>query len=806
MTDDHKLAAWLTEHDLLDQDTLDAVLRFQREERPRAPLSTVLLERGAVGEASLAEAVAGVNGVPFTDPAGEDIDPALIWKVPRELAERFRLIPLNRQHQPDGEVDPDAPVRVAMAEPRDMIAKKELEFTLGARIQPVAAAPGRIDLAIQLHYDLEPQARKLLDAVPENLRVAPAQRAVRSLDAPRHGLRGADRREEGSAFIRLLDYIFLEAIERRASDVHLAPQPDGLRVRFRIDGMLHEVLELPAWATQPLLSRLKVIAGMSVYEHRRPQDGSLTATHAGRHVDMRVSTMPGQYGENAVVRLLDPRMLSMDLGRLGWDRRALAEWYRLVSQRQGLVLVVGPTGSGKSTTLYATIHRLRREQIHIATLEDPVEYRIAGISQVQVNTAVGMTFAAGIRTLLRQDPDVMVVGEIRDAGSAEAAVEAANTGHLVLSTVHTGYAVDAVTRLADLGVPPYLLGSALLGVVAQRLVRRVCPDCSVRADPVQEDWQRLDLEPRELGDAVRRAGDGCPSCAWLGYKGRVGIFEVLRVGGDLRRAIHDGISDDRLWNLARKGGLHTLMEDALDKVAAGVTTLEEIARVIPQERWKNRDAASERPLRLVRPDEQTAARGALQERQGAGRHGGEEAAEGETYDFAPVWPGAEGGGEGEGEGEGEAVTAEQHPTAAVDEDEPPRDAQGFVAEPRLPVVLVVDDHEEILQLVHITLEGRHEVHLARDGQEALDQVARHKPDAIVLDVMMPRLSGYEVAERLKGDPATADIPILILSARGDAQHIKEGFQAGADDYLPKPFDPEELELRVRALLRRAGKL
>lgn len=751
---ERRIGELLLEQGALDAEALERAVRAQRELRKHERLGALLIRMGACDDVAVAKAVAAQAGLPYVDPVAEGVEASLIWRVPREMAEQHQAIPMHRVPAPDGSIPKGAPVRVAMADPRNMGAQAEFQFILGVPLVLLVAAPSRILLAVNRHYDLEPMARRLLDSVPEALRVAPPSRSGRELSRALGHRSGGE--EEGQVFVQLLDFVFAQAIERGVSDVHLSPTPDGLRVRYRVDGMLRDVLQLPPWATAPLTSRLKVIAGLSVYESRRPQDGSLAVTLGERRIDLRISTVPGQFGETAVVRLLDPRMLQVDLGSLGWDRRALAVWYRLVSQTQGLVLVVGPTGSGKSTTLYATINRLRSESTHIVTLEDPVEYRVPGISQIQVHAQIGMSFAAGIRSLLRQDPDVLVVGEIRDLESADAAVEAANTGHLVLSSVHTGHAVDAVTRLVDLGVAPFLVGSALLGVVAQRLVRKVCAECSVLAAPGEEDWQRLGIPPLELGPGVRRVGDGCPACEYVGYRGRIGVFEVMRVEEELREAIHQRRTDRELWAIARRGGMRTMLEDALDKVAVGQTTLEEVARAVPVDRWERGAVVSEgwRPEGVAVAVAEPQVRAPL-------------AAEPVTVEVAPVSP--------------DPATVR-------------------------PEVLVVDDHEEILQLVGIALEDSFEVRFARDGEEALAEVARKAPDALVLDVMMPKLSGYEVCERLKHDPATAALPILMLSARGDAAHIKQGLQAGADDYLPKPFDPEELELRVRALLRRAGRL
>jgi type IV pilus assembly protein PilB len=705
---------------------LDEQVKGNRRRR----IGTVLVGMGAVNEDRVARALAEQLVLPFCDPTGEEVDPEIVWRLPRKLAEQYRIFAFAR----DGRG-----VRVAMAEPRDAGAARDVEFALKLPVRVEVASETKILQAIHRHYDLEPQAARMLAEVPASMR-APVTSPT-ALDLDQKAITGR-LDKGGNAFVDLFNFLLVNAIERGASDIHLEPGAEGMRVRYRIDGMLREVLQLPAWANQPLASRIKVVARLDVTDRRKPQDGRALAELGERKVDLRLSIVPGQFGESVVIRLLDSRTLKTDLGSLGWNPKGLQQYFHLVSQPQGMLLVVGPTGSGKTTTLYATINRLRTEHTSIVTVEDPVEHTLQGINQVQVDERAGLTFAAIARSLLRQDPNVLVIGEIRDEESAEAAASAATTGHLVLSTMHTGNAVAAITRLLDLGVPPYLAGHAMLGIVAQRLVRRVCDQCSIVAKPGKEDWERLGIGPVDLGPDVRRAGLGCPACQYAAYSGRLGVFEVLRTDDAIRGLVLQGASERQVWEEARRLGMVTLMEDALDKVRAGLTTIEEVARSVPADPWRS-------PARSPSP-------------------------------AAPA-PEAE---------EEELVPA---PTP----DRPVR--------PRAKV-LVVDDAEEIRTLVGATLEDDYDVEFACDGVEALQKVRSSDPDCVVLDVMMPRKSGYEVCKELKEDPATQDLPVIILSARGDTAHIKEGFHVGADDYLPKPFDPEEMELRVRALLRRSGRV
>lgn len=686
-------------------------------------------------EQQIAETLAKETGLVCVDPDDEWVDPELIRRLPRSFAERHKVLPLHRNR--DGEVV------VVMAEPRDPALLSELESSLGGRIRATVAPESVIAHAIYRHYDLAPMARDLL----RGARPAHASRASAALELDPNLVASRLRGGGTQPYVELYNYMLVNAIERRASDIHVEPEAERLRVRLRIDGLLREALDLPTWAAAPLASRIKGLAAMDIADTRRPQDGKTSVKLGSRPIDLRVATMPGKYGEKLVVRLLDPAMTRTDLGRLGWQTESLSAYYRMVSRPQGLVLVVGPTGSGKSTTLYATIQRLNSENTAIVTIEDPIEYEVPGITQVQVNPKAEVTFASAIRAVLRQDPNVMVIGEVRDEETAKACVNAANTGHLVLSTLHTVNALGAIQRMIDLDVPPFMLGATLSGVVAQRLLRRVCPHCSIVDAPSAEDWKHLGLPAFSLGDQVRRVGPGCPSCQYAGYRGRVGVFELVTITDAMRALLIDGFDSQQLFEQARADGMVTLLEDALEKVRQGLTTLEELARAVPIE-TRSIDAD-----RFSEPEPDT--------------------------EDSPAIPAPA------------ALTAQPPPVAS---------------EPGLPPeILIVDDAEEILSMVEMALSDDYRVRKARDGVQALAEVRQTRPDLVVLDVMMPRLSGYEVCAQLKADPATESLPVIMLSARGETAHIKQGLRAGADDYLPKPFDPEELLLRIRALLRRAGR-
>ena len=747
-------------------------------------LGELIVDLGHCSDEAVARALAEQFSLEYIDPIDVDIDRHLIFLLPRIQAEKVAVLPIGK--------DANGKILVAMADPLNLAALNELQFQLKGNIQPMVASPTRLQLAIDRFYGLETQAQRVLQSALPKPDLAKARKdGTIALDAEE-----IERRLKAggeSPYIDLVSLMLLHAIEKDASDIHLEPQFDGMRVRLRIDGMLQEILRLPPWSTDSLVTRVKVICNLDIANRRSPQDGKTSVSIAGRRIDLRISIVPSQYGESVVIRVLDPAMLQADLSKLGWNIDILGNYYRMVSHPRGMVLCVGPTGSGKTTTLYSTIHRLRTESTSIVTIEDPIEYSVDGIVQFEVKDRQGMRFPDLIPALLRQDPNAIVIGEIRDEETAKAAIQATTTGHLVLSTLHTTQTTSTIIRMLELGITPHLLGDCLTGVVAQRLVRRVCQKCSIVAPPEEEDWFRVGVPPRKLKGLTRRVGAGCPACLFTGYRGRVGVFEVLPISDAIRSLVQARAAEQTLWSQARSDGMRTLFDDALVKVADGVTTLEEVARVIPVDPWLHLDP-------LLKRRKQPKPRPKIEYEDMEVIDPSEKAPIVEVYDAAADARPAE----------VEAAPVEIEAQPVVIEAAPPEQSPGFeadevsnVVEVELPLVLVVDDAEEILQLVRITLEDSFRIELARDGIEALEKIQEEQPDLVVLDVMMPRMGGYAVCETIKSADATADLPVIILSARGEKAHIKEGLKAGADDYLPKPFDPEELELRVRALLRRA---
>jgi len=464
------------------------------------------------------------------------------------------------------------PMRLAMANPGDHQTRDVLRRWFGGAVEVVAVDEKRLAALINHAYGRQTGAAH--DFV-ENLDRDAVLDRVKNLEGREDLLNVADR----APVIKLVNLMLFEAVQQQASDIHVQPYEDRLVVRMRFDGVLFDVFNLPAGVQDEVVSRVKVMAKMNIAEKRLPQDGRATVQVGDRVIDLRVSTVPASHGERVVIRLLDKSARLYTLGELGLDKLSLERFARLIGVEHGLILVTGPTGSGKTTTLYASLGQINSSQRNILTLEDPIEYQLDGISQIQISEKKGMTFAAGLRSVLRQDPDIVMVGEIRDRETAAMAIQSALTGHLVFSTLHTNDAASAVTRLLDLGVEPYLVGSSLVGVLAQRLIRRVCAKCARPHAPEPTELEALGFAPTPQERLRFRKGAGCEACRGTGYHGRAGCFELLTVDDEVRRLIQARATASEINEAAKRAGMGSLGDDGLAKVAAGQTTLEEVLRV-----------------------------------------------------------------------------------------------------------------------------------------------------------------------------------------------------------------------------------
>jgi type IV pilus assembly protein PilB len=562
------IGAVLCEQGAVSADDLAAALTEQQRSGRR--LGETLLSLQTVSEEQVARALAEQWGYPYRDLAAQPPLPEAVAMVPAEVAERHRIVPVMLEGKE---------LLIATSDPIQYEALHDASFASGTSVRPVICAPGAIRRAIDEHY----RRRQPMDALVEESARQQAESGVQivpTTPVTRDAVEDVAAQTEAAPIVRLVDHLLRTALTLRASDLHLEPGPAGCRLRYRVDGLLREEQRLPRGVQAPVISRLKVLARLDIAEHRLPQDGSFRIRVDGREVDLRLSVIPLPHGEKIVVRILDQSAGVVDLDALGCTAERLEQFRAMLRRTRGLILVTGPTGSGKTTTLYAMVQALNDSIRNIVTVEDPIEYQIPGINQIQANPEIGLTFARALRALLRQDPDVILVGEIRDSETAEIACRAALTGHLVLSTLHTNDAPSTVTRLLDLGVPRYLVASQLIGVIAQRLVRTICPHCRRPVEPSPELLTALRLAPEAVRMRRTYAGLGCGQCRQQGYWGRTAIHEVLVLTPPLRELIASGGSEEALRTVALASGMISLGGDGLARVWEGVTTLDEVARVV----------------------------------------------------------------------------------------------------------------------------------------------------------------------------------------------------------------------------------
>jgi general secretion pathway protein E len=543
----------------------DVVARARERQRDGKSLPDALRELGALDGPAWARALADAYDLPFGErltPA--DVDVELLARLPMQYARRNTVLPLR--------IDDDELV-VAIADPRTLGPLDDLRVLYGRRIRAVVVPVEAILEAINRAYDLASgSAAEFMDDLDEER----LDLIATELEEPRDLLDAGDE----APIIRLVNSLLFQAVKDRASDIHIEPFERTLAVRFRIDGILYDVISPPKRFQPVIISRVKIMAGLNIAEKRLPQDGRLRTKVAGRDVDVRVSVVPTAFGERVVLRLLDRSSTVLGLEELGLTGRNLALVGRLVHQSHGIILVTGPTGSGKTTTLYAALSTINSSERNIITIEDPIEYQLEGVGQIQINPKIDLTFANGLRSILRQDPDVIMVGEIRDGETAEIAIQAALTGHLVFSTLHTNDSASAVTRLVEMGTEPFLVSSSVIAVMAQRLVRRVCDGCRRTVHPDAATLAEIGLDPSAItGRTVYAGGAGCDACKHTGYRGRTGIHELLVIDDDVRALIMKNADAAAIRRAGTVAGMLTLRQDGAAKVLAGETTIEEILRV-----------------------------------------------------------------------------------------------------------------------------------------------------------------------------------------------------------------------------------
>ncbi len=545
---------------------LEEGLRVQKAQAGK--IGEILVRLKFLNEEAVLEALSHQWQIPYIPrvPVAE-IDPILIEKVPISFAKRHEVLPFKRE----GNV-----VQVATSKPLNLSALDDLRLLMKEPIQIIAAPSlvviGSINQVYERATGSAEQAISDLDG--DSLTVL-----AEELAEPEDLLDASDE----APMIRLVNSILFQAVQQRASDIHFEPFEREVMIRYRIDGVLYNVLTPPKRLQSALLSRVKIMAGMDIAEKRLPQDGRIGLKIGGREIDIRVSDVPTAHGERLVLRLLDKSSVMLNLEDIGLEREGLSTLERLLRLSHGILLVTGPTGSGKTTTLYAGLNRVNSIEKNIITIEDPIEYQLKGVGQIQVNPKIELTFASGLRSILRQDPDIIMVGEIRDTETAEISIQASLTGHLVLSTLHTNDSAGAITRLLDMGVEPFLVSSSVIAIVAQRLVRLVCPECRVSYRPTAEELKKLGI--KEEGDAyLFYRGQGCSHCMKTGYRGRSGLYEILLLDDEIRNMVLSKVDSGRIKTLAISKGMMTLREDGARRVVAGLTTTEEVLRVTQEDR------------------------------------------------------------------------------------------------------------------------------------------------------------------------------------------------------------------------------
>ncbi|RLD17057.1 MAG: type II secretion system protein GspE [Caldiserica bacterium] len=545
---------------IITEEQLKEALEEQKKTGER--LLDILKRLGSIDEETLAKIIAKQWGYPYIDLSTVEIDKETVHLISEEIARRFEVIPFGRTEE--GEI------MVAISDPTNIFAIDFLRNYLN-NVKIYVASKESIIGNIEKYYSMEKTVKEAVMEMTGGVEVETEEEGTElSIDEARS-------LAETAPIIRLMNQIITEAIISRASDIHIEPQKRSVRVRYRIDGVLNDAMSLPKNIQPGLVSRVKIMANLDIAERRRPQDGRINIKFRGREIDLRISILPAIFGEKVVMRILDKERSLIPLEKLGFSEDSLTIFKSLITQPYGMILITGPTGSGKSTTLYAVLRILNSPKVNILTAEDPVEYQLDGITQLQVNPKIGLTFANALRSFLRQDPDIILVGEIRDRETAQIAMEAALTGHLVFSTLHTNDSFSAPTRLIDMGIEPYLIASALIGVTAQRLVRKICNNCKKEIKPSRYMLEQLGIEDEDI---TFYKGEGCPICNNTGYKGRIAVQEILKIDDNIREMILKRASSTEIKEYAVKNGTKTLLQDALDKARKGITTLEEVLRVI----------------------------------------------------------------------------------------------------------------------------------------------------------------------------------------------------------------------------------
>lgn len=680
----------------------------------KKPLQDLLVDMGFVSEDNLIQAAARVFNMPVFNLAEEVIDKQVTKLITYEMAKRYGVLVVRKEN--------DA-VILAMSDPVDIEAIDAVKNIVGMEVTPVLSLRAKISEFIEKYYYSDDMLYDLMKNIVTETK-------VELIDTKDYqGSFDVEMVKEGHGPVeKLINFILSDAVRARASDIHIEPREDSVKVRFRVDGDLRNIIEIPRKLHNSVIARIKVMANLDVAESRKTQDGRSSIIAYDRAIDLRVSMVPSYYGEKVVLRLLDPKEAKIQIDRIGMLEAEAKLFKEAISQPQGIILVTGPTGSGKTSTLYAALNFVKNETKNIITIEDPIEYLMEGITQIQTNPIKDVTFANSLRSVLRQDPNIILVGEIRDKETADIAFRASLTGHMVFSTLHTNNAAASITRLLDIGLEPHIISSSLALVVAQRLTRMICTNCKEEYKPEEAVLDKFRTHIAKFNITKFYKGKGCRKCGLSGFYGRTAIFEMMKLTEKIKDLIHHKASEIEISEEAKKGNIKLLVDAGVEKVAMGLTTLEEIATNV------------------------------------------------------------------------EVFTEDKPATSAVSIEFPKEEKS---IERTTTRILIVDDEDDLLDMLESRLMAADfEVIRANNGQQAIESAIKNKPNLIIIDVMMPVMDGLEATKVLRSSLETATIPIIMLTAKRDVESELKGLDAGADDYMGKPFDGKRLIARINLLLKR----
>jgi type IV pilus assembly protein PilB len=774
---DAQLVRFLAGRGLLSREATAAVNDALVSSDDKRSAIQIIVQNGLLAEEDIAQALADGLRLPIVNLATVALEPAVTALIKEELVTRYSIVPLRAK---------DKTLTVAVANPLDREGLRAVEFATGMTVRPHVATLTAVRDALEHAYHLEDALNAYLDGVSQG-----SDTPVTELTEEATDLSTLIRGTQLPPVVKLLNLILVDGIRAGASDVHIEASLSEVRVRYRIDGVLHESFHLPKWVQDPLTARCKVLANLDITERRVPQDGRIRIRYQDKMVDLRVSSLPTQFGEKVTMRVLDRSTGPTGLESLSLQPRDLQCLRQAASRPQGMILVTGPTGSGKTTTLYAMLAELASPTRNIVTIENPIEYQLRGVNQVEINERQGLTFPSTLRSILRQDPDIILVGEIRDTETAEIAIRSSQTGHLVLSTLHTNDCVATIYRMLDLEIDPFLIASSVHVIVAQRLVRKSCRHCLESYEPDVNALEALHLAVGR-GQFVR--GAGCSACRRSGFAGREAVFEVMPMTNALAKLVEARAPESECRRQARQDGMVPLLQNALAKIVAGVTTVEEVVRVVDVAPESARCPSCGHAVEdsfSVCPSCGTVLRLQCQD---CGKRLQKE------WQTCPFCGGRPSAARSKPAPRPTPSTVQPPPPIAA----PPPAAVEDGAERRFRA-LIVDDERDFRYLMKVFLEHSGmpiEVELAADGREGLEKAKAHPPDIVLLDVMMPEMDGFEVCKQLRADVHTAFVPILMLTALDDSASRTRGFLSGTDDYIPKPFDRHELLARFRRVLGR----